>query len=948
LLLGALAALASIAPATGATAATPPTRLGWDIRAAIARSTRLGPAASADRMTVQVALKLRDQAALEDLVMRVSAPGSPEYGHYLTNQQFRDRFGPTATTVAATAGYLQAQGLAIVGSAPGSTLVNAEGTVAQVEQAVHTSISRYHDPVADRDYFANDDAPALPPTIASAVQAVHGLDNHAVRHRSAAPCPTCANAPYTPAQVRAGYNFTSAPLAGLTGGGQSVGLLELATFQQANISHFDQAYGISPPTPVKMTVPGGSPPTYNGGEVEADLDIEVVQGIAPGATVMVFEAGNFTGALNNAYHCMMDETSLGSDVLTRCPNFATGTSPSNSTSWGLCEPDQGSGEATTLHNIFAGGAATGHSMFAASGDLGSTDGCSHPGLAVDSPASDPFVTGTGGSKLLLNQADNTWRDETAWTVLPGSQLGAGGGLSIFFSRPSWQLGTGVANQFSNGFRQVPDVGLNSDPKTGFSIYTCADSSNANSCDPSATSPPQTGLFGIGGTSAAAPGWAAFTAIYNQYAASHARPSLGFANPALYDVAACPQGLAPYHDITQGSNANNSPFTTTAGWDYLTGIGSYNAAGMVSALAGLGSAALAVSSVAPATGTSGDQVLVNGCGFATSGGSQPAVTFGGAAATTVAVLDPTHLQATVPAHTLGTVPVTVTNPAGAGGASATLAIAYAYQVGGYLMDGYGGVHDFGATPPVSDSSHAYWPGWQIARALATCPDNSHRGVTLDGYGGVHGFGGLPDPGLSAYWSGWDIARGVALTGCSSGARGWVVDGYGGLHGFGGQPPTVPDSHGQYWPGWDIAIGVAACPDVPGSGYVLDGYGGVHNFGGAPPLNDAGHAYWAGWRIARGLAVAQCSGSGAGYTLDGYGGIHGFGAAPAAPSTQPGAYWSGWDIARGIDVLADGSGGHYLDGYGGIHGFGSQAFITPPPTHGAYWPGWDIARGIGGSS
>jgi uncharacterized protein YkwD len=255
-------------------------------------------------------------------------------------------------------------------------------------------------------------------------------------------------------------------------------------------------------------------------------------------------------------------------------------------------------------------------------------------------------------------------------------------------------------------------------------------------------------------------------------------------------------------------------------------------------------------------------------------------------------------------------------------------------GGYVLDGYGGVHFFGSSPNVSNGSHAYWGGWDIAHALAVRPDRK-SGYVLDGWGGVHGFGGTPDPGQNAYWRGWDIARGLALDPSDPAAtRGYVLDGWGGVHGFGGAPdPTV----NAYWGGWDIARGVGVDPTDPTGtrGYVLDGWGGVHGFGGAP--DPTVNAYWPGWDIARGIVV---TGNGTGYVLDGWGGLHGFGGL-ADPTVS--AYWPGWNIARGVNYFSDLKGGYVVDGWGGLHPFRTDPKApVPDVVMSAYWPGWNIAR------
>jgi spore germination protein YaaH len=312
------------------------------------------------------------------------------------------------------------------------------------------------------------------------------------------------------------------------------------------------------------------------------------------------------------------------------------------------------------------------------------------------------------------------------------------------------------------------------------------------------------------------------------------------------------------------------------------------------------AALQISAIAPASGTTGTQVSITGCGFLKDNTNHiPTVTFAGTPAT-VTYVSQTQVLATAPAHSLGAVDVTLTNPAGGGSVNRTGGFTYAAN--GYTLDGWGGVHQYGGAPAIADGSHAYWPGWDIARSIAVCP-GGQSGYTLDGWGGIHAFGNVPavGDGSHTYWPGWDIARGIALSSCSpSAVQGYIVDGYGGLHGFGSPsaPPAIADgSQGFYWSGWNIARGISMCPTGSG-GYVLDGWGGVHAFGGAPAIADGSHAYWMNWDIARSIVVTACgAGTSAGYTLDGWGGVHAFGSAtPVADSSH--AYWFNWDIARSI--------------------------------------------------
>ncbi len=130
-------------------------------------------------------------------------------------------------------------------------------------------------------------------------------------------------------------------------------------------------------------------------------------------------------------------------------------------------------------------------------------------------------------------------------------------------------------------------------------------------------------------------------------------------------------------------------------------------------------------------------------------------------------------------------------------------------GGYVMDGWGGLHAFatGSNPmPPTITNNGFWPGWNIARDLALTPGSTAAnvsGVTLDGFGGIHPFGAESPVPQGAYWGNWDIARSVRLSpsATASNPQGWVLDGYGGLHAFGGAPTIAT---GAYFPGRDIAI------------------------------------------------------------------------------------------------------------------------------------------------
>jgi subtilase family serine protease len=558
---------AHAAPATNA-------RLDHDnVTPGLAHVVRLGHTDPNRVLDISVSLGLHHQAALTDFYQRVSDPRSPGYGRYLTPSKFAATYGPSADEVRQVTDHLRANGLKVTSISSNRTLIDATGPIRSVEAAFGVIISDWHDPDLKRDFYGNDAQPSLPAAIAPLVIGIFGLNNHyRFHHHAQSPSPFGGGqgggqrAPrvppgsgpaggYSPSNLKTAYSVDAPATSGINGSGQGIGLFELDGFNQANITKYDTQYSLTTTPPVPQLVDGGPVPPLGSGQVEVELDIEVIHAFAPSAALTVFEAPNTdTGALHG--FTAMVTNNLGA----------------NSTSWGSCEPQTSGAFMDTLHQTLLQAAAQGQSFFAASGDFGAYD-CANgqppntTQLAVDSPANDPMMTGVGGTTLALN-ANFTYSSEAAWSFTGTSPArGSGGGLSAHFARPIWQTGPGVSNTYSNGGRQVPDVALDADPATGYSICvtTCA------------SSPPGQGWNVLGGTSGAAPSWAAFAALYNQYAVGAGRFRVGFANPMLYNLASNPQTSAPYHDLTAGSNLF---YSATAGWDYATGWGSPQVSNLV--------------------------------------------------------------------------------------------------------------------------------------------------------------------------------------------------------------------------------------------------------------------------------------------------------------------------------------------------------------------------------
>ncbi|EQD27495.1 Peptidase S53 propeptide, partial [mine drainage metagenome] len=215
------------------------------------------------------------------------------------------------------------------------------------------------------------------------------------------------------------------------------------------------------------------------------------------------------------------------------------------------------GSYEVLGPVLAAAALEGITVLAASGDCGAADGTS--GLSTNFPASDPYVTGVGGTQLTVSSSgvyggEIAWSGNSTGATAPGcqNQGGSGGGYAPF-PRPWWQQGTGLPS--SPATRGVPDVAA--DASTAAQVYYGG------------------GPTGVGGTSLATPIWAGFTAIADQYAGH----PLGFLNPSLYTILRGSNYSAIFHDIRSGSNG----YSAGTGWDPVTGIGTPRLDRLVAAL-----------------------------------------------------------------------------------------------------------------------------------------------------------------------------------------------------------------------------------------------------------------------------------------------------------------------------------------------------------------------------
>jgi subtilase family serine protease len=217
-----------------------------------------------------------------------------------------------------------------------------------------------------------------------------------------------------------------------------------------------------------------------------------------------------------------------------------------------------------------------------------------PYPTVEWPASDPLVTGVGGTYLCTDPNATASKPRTNFALPnvgakcrsngpfnPGGIFAevawtfSGGGFSHVFAKPSYQNALPAGSSFSGTMRGVPDVAFQASSATGALVYLSlppdGTGSNVNN----------TGWYSIGGTSLSCPQWAGLVAIADQINGG----GLGLINPALYKIGADPSRYAAdFFDVATGNTNQGDPsvpgYPSTAGWDAVTGLGTPNAANLV--------------------------------------------------------------------------------------------------------------------------------------------------------------------------------------------------------------------------------------------------------------------------------------------------------------------------------------------------------------------------------
>jgi subtilase family serine protease len=450
-----------------------------------------------------------------------------------------------------------------------------------------------------------------------------------------ADCEAVTRTCFTPQALQSAYNVGPLYANGWDGRGITIAIVD--SYGSDTMAHdlhvFDQAFGLQPmcgeegvtctaglPKFSELAI-NGSPETKpqpgNGTHqedkaawaLEVALDVETSHAIAPMANILLVHSNNAETLGVQGFPNMM-----------KAEDYVVSNHLAQVISQSFASAEDAFGSSQSLENLryaFKNAAANGVTVLGSSGDGGTANaskspvgqgGSLIPFPTVEWPASDPLVTGVGGTYLCTNPTAATNDPRTTYIKAGiGAKCGSstfnaahaaevawtfsGGGFSRVFSRPDYQAGALPAGStpIPASARGVPDIALQASAGTGALVYLSlppdGEGSNVN----------HTGWYDIGGTSLSCPQWAGLVAIADQInKAKYGQTGLGLINPALYKLAANPAAYAAdffdiAHTAVAGVENNNQGdpsvpgYPATTGWDPVTGLGTPNAAALLPAL-----------------------------------------------------------------------------------------------------------------------------------------------------------------------------------------------------------------------------------------------------------------------------------------------------------------------------------------------------------------------------
>ena len=586
-LVSTLSACAAIAAASSASAAPPQPQ----------SRVAMTPLPASEQVSFEVFLPLRNTAALDALLHDQKTSGTPNYHHWLTPAEFAGQFGPLPQDLARAKQAMIAQGFTV--AATHSQSFQVAGAVATVQRTLGSALYRANFSNGTSRIVPNV-SPTLPASLKAQGATIVTFSGRPPLHSNARIAANvdpnnryAAGGGYWFTDLKQAYDYPSyqATTNGkpLDGTGVSVAILMSNDVLDSDIAavfnheKFTAITGKPVPTIRRVDIDGGGPFDPNA-SIEASLDVQTVLGGAPGASVTLLNTPDLSDKSIIDGYLYIDETNQFDIV---------------NSSFGGCElfytPAYNDGvDYTALLDVydalFKQGNAQGITFVASSGDEGGLScpdtnyfagtGPSRFVPSIQFPSDSAHVTGVGGGNLLTSYKTpptlrSTYTSENAFgdpeiaydpygigVNVAGGFWGAGGGVSVHFTKPDYQ---GLVNTGSAAFRTTPDVGM--------LVGGCPGGIALIPCGPNRSYAivAVAGQFiGLIGTSVSSPEFVSAAALYIEATGQRA----GNLNDYLYAASARQNtgGEKVYNRAIPGFDGKWTSAAPNGGYTYLVGNG----------------------------------------------------------------------------------------------------------------------------------------------------------------------------------------------------------------------------------------------------------------------------------------------------------------------------------------------------------------------------------------
>jgi kumamolisin len=490
--------------------------------------------------TIEVLLLLRAQEAGIAEVFALGASRVCDREH-LEPMELMRRLRPSDGDIQAVRDFAAAHGLEVLRVDPEGRTIELRGTVRDMNRAF--SVELHHYRKDDHVYRSHEDEIRIPIELREIITGVFGLDERHVSRRARFAAGSASGLPPVDENTKHPSAFTElyAFPKDSTGKGSCVAVLAFdGGFEKPKLASYLAKLGVQTPTVIVREIgngkndPANQPGTLTP-DVEVYMDLEIVASAAPDSTIVVYFGEN---------------TSKGWIETLRAAIFDTMHPPSVvSLSWGQAEAYWDEQTMQALDEAFQQAALLGITICCSSGDYGVFEE-HEEAYTVAFPASSPHVLACGGTRLDVG-TDGTTK-ESVWNQSDMIGMASGGGVSRVYDVPPFQSDVGTPRRpgTERSGRGIPDVAANASSLSGYMIW--ADDS----------------VMSIGGTSAAAPLWAALIARLNEALGRR----IGYITPLLYvDNAA---GLGALRNVVEGNNrmSGQEGYDARDGWDACTGLG----------------------------------------------------------------------------------------------------------------------------------------------------------------------------------------------------------------------------------------------------------------------------------------------------------------------------------------------------------------------------------------